>query len=508
MPSAMLKSTRYLSTSILHNNAVRRSRKKISLISDEDKEKLRQATNKDLKVPEKQLSSQANEKKVPTNRIQRQMTFAPLITNLAGVAVGKLVKNSIPAALKPGSSNNKKNPEGTDIVSQLLPDSTTELLVNTLSRARGAALKIAQVISIQDDNVVPKHIVQLFDRVRESADYMPFTQIESQMNKQFGQNWRDIFQNFEEKPFAAASIGQVHRAIVDGQEVAVKIQYPGVAQSIDSDVKNLKMVLPLLNLPESLFPETAIDMAREELHDEVNYLREAECQEEMRNYFSEDPVIKIPKVVSSGSSSEILSTEYISNSINIDKCVELDQETRNFIARHLIRVCLEQLFTLRFMQTDPNWGNYMWSGSTGQIIMLDFGATRRYDKSFIDTYIKIINAAVYNDSDTIKTESIKIGFLTGYEAPEMIKAHVDSVLILGEFLRAKEPYDFKTQHISRRIAKDQIPEMVKGRLTAPPKETYSIHRALAGVFLAATKLDAQIVSNDLWLDVYEKYEFD
>ena len=90
----------------------------------------------------------------------------------------------------------------------------------------------------------------------------------------------------------------------------------------------------------------------------------------------------------------------------------------------------------------------------------------------------------------------------------MVQAHVDSVLILGDFLRAQEPYDFKKAQVSQRIFRDQIPKIATGRLTAPPKETYSIHRALMGVFLAATKLEAQIVSYDLWRSVYDKYEFD
>lgn len=486
--------TRNLQTTASSLAARRRS--KVSLISDEDQQKLQaiQKSNANYKIPEKNISSQAQERKVSTTSLGRMMTFAPLVATMAADLTGS----------KLGIGKRDTNLK--------LQEGTTEKMVEVLSRARGAALKIAQVISIQDNSVVPKSVTDLFDRVRESADYMPQSQIESQFTKYQGDNWRNNYVKFEDKPFAAASIGQVHRATIadpdnasKNVEVAIKVQYPGVGDSIDSDVRNLKMVLPFLGLPEGIYPEMALEVAQDELHLEVDYEREARCQIQMAEYFKDDDLITIPKVYPHLSSKEILVTEYMKDSLNIDKCTELDQETRNFIARHLVRICLEQLFTLKFMQTDPNWGNYMWNGKN--LIMIDFGATQSYDAEFIDTYIKIINAAVHQDSETILKESVKIGFLTGFESKEMNQAHVDSILILGEFLRSEKPYNFKDQDISKRIARDQIPKMIDGRLCHPPKQTYSIHRALAGVFLAASKLEAEIVSLDLWNDVWDKYEF-
>merc|ERR1712019_137417 len=335
--------------------------------------------------------------KVPSNRLERITAFAPLVTHLGAKIVKQTVTSKLSSGSKSkGSSNNHDYTSSNQEMYGKKPDmKTLELMVNTLARTRGAALKIAQVISIQDNEVVPKYVTEIFDRVRESADFMPFQQVESQLKRFYGDNWCDTFQQFEDKPFAAASIGQLHRAVVDGVNVAVKIQYPGVAQSIDSDVKNLSMVLPLLNLPASLYAETSLEQARKELHMEVDYNREAAMQNKMIDLFGDANLtefVTIPSVVQTGSCQETLSTEYMENCSSLDKCVNLDQETKNHIARQLVKICLEQLFIFRTMQTDPNWGNYMWNGE--KIIMLDFGGTQEYEKDFIDTYIKIINAAV------------------------------------------------------------------------------------------------------------------
>lgn len=415
-------------------------------------------------------------------------TFAPLVTRLAtDVVKGRLT-----------DSGQQEN---------VISKATTDKMVETLSRARGAALKVGQMLSIQDDAIIPKHIADVFERVRQSADYMPFSQVESQLIYSFGKDWEtSLFQSFEQKPFAAASIGQVHRAVTkSGEPVAVKIQYPKVAESIDSDVENLKLILPLLRLPESFYPHDAINTAKEELIWETDYIREGSCQARMRTQFENDVVVKIPKVYEQLSSKTVLTCELILNAITLDECLQLDQETRNFIARQMIRIGFHQLFTLRFMQTDPNWSNYFWDPKNSNIWMIDFGAAREYSKEFIDLYIEIINAAVTNEKEVVLEKSREIGFLTGYESEDMNRAHVNSVMVLGDFIRCEGDYDFAKQKISKDIVSKEIPVMVKGRLTAPPKEVYSLHRALAGIFLTATKLQAQCHSLDLWREVYNLY---
>uniref|UniRef100_A0A8C4XEJ3 Atypical kinase COQ8A, mitochondrial n=1 Tax=Erpetoichthys calabaricus TaxID=27687 RepID=A0A8C4XEJ3_ERPCA len=163
--------------------------------------------------------------------------------------------------------------------SPFLTEANAERIVRTLCKVRGAALKLGQMLSIQDDAFINPQLAKIFDRVRQSADFMPMKQMMKALNNDLGPTWREKVDFFEERPFAAASIGQVHLArLKDGREVAMKIQYPGVAQSINSDVTNLMTVLSMSNaLPEGLFPEHLIEVMSRELALECDYEREAEC---------------------------------------------------------------------------------------------------------------------------------------------------------------------------------------------------------------------------------------
>ena len=134
----------------------------------------------------------------------------------------------------------------------VLSEANAERIVQTLCRVRGAALKIGQMLSIQDETLISPEVSKIFERVRQSADFMPTWQMERVMVSEFGTDWRQKFASFEDQPFAAASIGQVHRAVLpDDRAVAVKIQYPGVAKGIKSDISNLLGLLKVANiLPE------------------------------------------------------------------------------------------------------------------------------------------------------------------------------------------------------------------------------------------------------------------
>lgn len=205
-------------------------------ISDEKVEKINE------------LSSVAKQRKVPSSRIGRMASFGGLFAGLGIGTISELTKG----ALGLGGS--------TDMKSAFLSPQNAERIVDTLCRVRGAALKIGQILSIQDSSLVSPQIVKAFDRVRQSADYMPDWQVEKVMRGEFGRDWREKFVTFDEKPFAAASIGQVHRGVLqNGMEVAVKIQYPGVARSIESDIDNLVGMMKLWNVfPAGIFIDNIV----------------------------------------------------------------------------------------------------------------------------------------------------------------------------------------------------------------------------------------------------------
>lgn len=388
--------------------------------------------------------------------------------------------------------------------SSLFSDAGADMIVATLCRVRGAALKLGQMISIQDNEFLSPQLAKIFDRVREGADFMPGHQLETQMSSQLGSEWQSEFAEFDMQPFAAASIGQVHRAVLhDGREVAVKVQYPGVAESIDSDISNLMMVLNGTGLlPKGLYIDNVLAATKIELVQECDYIREAACCVQFRELLKDVPNVETLVVIPELCTERVLTTEML-NGVTLEKLQEADQETRDLVSKTVFHVTLLEIFVFRMMQTDPNWGNFLYNPETKKLQLLDFGATIEYSKEFVDGYVEIFHAAMIGDHQKCLTESIKLGFLSGYESEEMHRAHVKAVMALGMPLAASS-FDFGKQDITQDV-RAQIPIMLKHREKAPPTETYSLHRKLSGTFLICTRLKANIACRHLFEEVYEQY---
>lgn len=394
-----------------------------------------------------------------------------------------------------------------------MSDENAERLAETLCRMRGAALKIGQMLSVQDEGMLPPALAKALDRVKQSADYMPMKQLETQLETELGKDWRSKFREFDKIPIAAASIGQVHRAtLLDGTIVAMKIQYPGVATSIESDLGNLKRLVTLTNiLPPGLFIDEIMRVASTELAVECDYVSEAASQIRYRQLVLNDAVlsrhVSVPEVFPDLCTRQILTSRFV-NGVTIDKTVHLSQSVRNAIARTVLISTMRELFEWRFIQSDPNFGNFLYddSGAVQTIHMIDFGASREYPKPFVDGYMKIVWAAANHDRETLLQVSKELKFLTGDETPEMMEAHVDAALVVGEAFRSHEKFDFASSKLTQKVGKFGSIFM-KYRLTPPPAEAYSLHRKLAGAILLCIKLKANITCRDILESTYASYQF-
>ena len=404
-------------------------------------------------------------------------------------------------------------------VSRFLSPANTERLAEGLCRMRGAALKIGQMLSIQDDALLPPSLAAVLARVRDSADMMPEHQLRSVLSTEWGDDWQTKLDRFDEQPIAAASIGQVHRGSVRGVgEVVVKVQYPGVADSIESDVENVRRLINWFNVvPKGLYLDKTMDAAKEELGAECDYQIEAANQTQFRQLLRSSPLhprVSVPGVVEQLCTRQVLVSEWVAG-VPIDRLTDLPQVERDRICRDLVQLCLLELFVWRFMQTDPNWSNFLYdtagsSSSGGTLHLVDFGACRTYSKSFIDDYLRMVYACAERDRPAVIEYSRRLGFITGEESREMLNAHVAAALIIGEPFSsqyATSGYGFAAMNMSGRVS-ELARVMVRLRLTAPPKESYTLHRKLSGCFLTCKKLHANVSLRDMFMDVYRQYQFD
>ncbi|KAK3997673.1 nuclear protein Es2-domain-containing protein [Cladorrhinum sp. PSN332] len=436
------------------------------------------------------------ESRVPSSRIGRLWNYGGLAAGMFAGAIGEGLSRAVGGG-------------GTGSV--MLSAANMERLVAKLSRMRGAALKLGQMMSFQDAKMLPAPIQEVLQRVQDRADYMPAWQRDKVMKANLGEDWRDLFAEFEEKPIAAASIGQVHKAVLKstGEHVAVKIQFPGVADSINSDLDNIAILLAATKLlPKGLYLNKTIDNARTELAWECDYEREAVCAQRYREMLeSSDDVFSVPRMYPEACGKHVLTMQFM-DGVGVTRIKDFTQDQKDWIGTQILRLCLREITEFRFMQTDPNWTNFLYNAKDNKLELLDFGASREYPEGFIGLYIRLLEASSRKDRDAVKALSEELGYLTGHESKAMLDAHCSSVMTLAEpFLEsAPEVYDFRDQTITERV-KAQIPVMIHERLAPPPEETYSLHRKLSGAFLLCARLGSRVRCRELFEEALSKSGF-
>ncbi|KRY39486.1 Chaperone activity of bc1 complex-like, mitochondrial [Trichinella spiralis] len=425
---------------------------------------------------ESYLSEHSKASRVPSSRIGRMASFGNLAVKLGFGALAEVTRRSFKGRQEEKS---RENP--------FLTEANMERLVSTLCRVRGAALKFGQMISIQDNTLISPEMQRIFERVRCSADFMPASQ--KTLQAEFGKNWKDLFEKFDENPFAAASIGQVHLAVLH------------TVTSIKSDIDNLLSVLSIGNfLPKGMFLENFAFAMKKEISLECDYLHEASSTVKFKNFLADDSDFYVPKVFMDHTRKRVLTLELVSG-LHLDKCENMSQP----IGKKILQLCLRELFDFQYMQTDPNWSNFLFRTDDHKIVLLDFGACRTFDIQFIDQYKNILKSAAAGDRQGILHWSREVGFLTGYESKIMENAHVDAVMILGKAFSLNAPFNFGCQTTTNEIH-HLIPVMMKHRLRPPPEEIYSLHRKMAGAFLLCSKLKAQVNCASLFHAVLSRYE--
>lgn len=352
----------------------------------------------------------------------------------------------------------------------------------TLGEMKGAVMKVGQIASQMQD-ILPREIAEQLAVLQNASAPMPFHVIRRQLEQALGGPVAEYFADFEEQPFAAASIGQVHRATtLAGETVVVKVQYPAVKASIDSDMKHLKRILKLGSLLR--VDERALDAVfreiRMQLDEELDYEQEARNLELFRAFHAEDRDLVIPRVFPALSNATVL-TLSLETGTPLDQVNEangFDQALRDRFGERLFDLIARQIFELRTVHCDPHPGNFAFRPD-GSIVLYDFGAVKRLPEEDVQLMAEIVRAALGQQWQALDEALLRIGARRDREpvSERLYRSWVP--LLLQGF--SDQRFDFGSaqvhQELVQQAKRTPLDEMLKFQ---PCSRTLLVQRVVGG----------------------------
>lgn len=425
---------------------------------------------------------------VPTSRLSRIGRLGSLAGRIAGNVVsqgaGQLLKGEKPA-----------------LSSLLLTPKNISNIADQLASMRGAAMKLGQLISMDAGDFLPEELAVILGRLRDDADPMPKDQLIATLNQSWGEKWQDDLLYFSFAPIAAASIGQVHKVItMDGRMLAVKVQYPGVKKSIDSDVDNVATLIKLTGLvPKSLDINPLLQEAKAQLHQEADYVREADMLNRYRALVESTDIqnkrsnaFVIPQTFAPLTTSTVLAMDFI-EAQDLDALLNEPQDVRDAVMTALMTLFFNEIFHFKLLQSDPNLANYQFKPDTKEIVLLDFGATRDVPDAISAQYQALLNSAAANDRAMMQQAAFRIGLIDESHSQTQVDAVINIGMEACEAVRCEGAYDFgQSDLIARLHEKGMALTMEHNFWHTPPVDALFIHRKLGGLFLLAKRLKAKV----------------
>jgi predicted unusual protein kinase regulating ubiquinone biosynthesis (AarF/ABC1/UbiB family) len=350
--------------------------------------------------------------KIPTSRVRRA-------SRVGRVAASEAVKQA-----GTRMANVARSDEGRSRALERRHIETAQQIVTVLGTMKGAAMKLGQVMSFLDVGLVPEEFREEFQRkvgeLRDAAPKVRFDDMRKVIEADLDEPLEEAFADFDPDPIAAASIGQVYRATLpDGREVAVKVQYPGVANAVRADMQNLGLIMRLLaRVAPGLDAKAIADEVRKRINEELDYELEAQNQRALRRIYRGHPFIVIPDVVTRLSRERVLVTEYVEGT-GFEEHKGYDQAARDRIGEVIFRFYMGCLYRHHQFSGDPHPGNYRLMPD-GRIAFLDFGLFKRMDSADVELEITCQRAVVEDDPETLHRLLAEGGFLP---QPERVDPH-------------------------------------------------------------------------------------
>ena len=355
--------------------------------------------------------------KIPTSRVART-------AKIGGLAAGQAIRQAGTHA-----ANVARSDEGKSAALERRNIEAAEQIVEALGTMKGVAMKVGQVMSFLDVGLVPEEYREEFQHklatLRDAAPTVTFKDMRSVIEQELGERLTDVFDEFDTEPVAAASIGQVYRArLLDGREVAVKVQYPGVAAAVRADMQNLGLILRLAKrIAPGLDPKAIGEEIRSRIGDELDYELEAQNQRSLARIYRGHPFIVIPDVITSLSRERLMVSEYV-HGIGFEEIKQRDQAERDRIGEIIFRFYFGCLYRHGQFSGDPHPGNSMLLDD-GRMAFLDFGLFKRMPPGAVELEIEVARAIIEGNTDRIMRLGTEVGFFSHPDKfnPDRVLAH-------------------------------------------------------------------------------------
>lgn len=418
---------------------------------------------------------------VPAGRLARLARFGGLAGGIAARAALGSVRAA--AAGEKVSAN-----------ALLLTPANMARVTEELSRLRGAAMKMGQLVSMDTGDFLPPELSAIMAKLREDAQPMPPQQLKRVLERAWGKGWLARFARFDVRPLAAASIGQVHRAwTLEGQALAVKVQYPGVRESIDSDVDNVATLMRLSGLvPAGLAVAPLLAEAKRQLHEEADYGREGGHLKRFGDLLAGVPGFVVPGLVPGLSTADVLAMDFVAGR-PVEAMAGAPQRLRDSIMDRLVGLVLRELFEFRLMQTDPNFANYRYDEAGDRLVLLDFGATREIPAALAQGYRALLKAGMAGDREGARLAAISLGLFDAAATPEQQGRVIDMFETAMRPMRTAAPMAFDGAELTAGLKEEGL-KIATDRdfWHVPPADILFVQRKLGGLFLLGARLKARV----------------
>jgi predicted unusual protein kinase regulating ubiquinone biosynthesis (AarF/ABC1/UbiB family) len=338
---------------------------------------------------------------------------------------------------------------------------TAMKMVEALGQMKGAAMKLGQLASFVDTEFLPPEYRDLYQeqlaKLRTAAPAMPWEKVVGVLEQEYrGQPLEELFADFEHEAFAAASIGQVHRArLHDGRQVAVKIQYPGVAEALEADLANAGTLVRLGKaLAPGLDAKAIAAELRERVLEELDYEYEAQNQRSFARAYDGHPFIHVPDVITRLSRRRVLVSEYVEG-LGFEDVKGLDKADRDRFGEIVFRFCFGSIYHLQHFNADSHPGNYLLMPD-GRVAFLDFGMTKKLDREQIELEQKAIDAAIRGEAEELRQALHELGFVSN---PSKLDAErlMEHVMVVGGWYIEDREYEVSPRRVMKVIESTSDP---------------------------------------------------